>query len=97
MLRFTNQEYEREREALAQLNRMDEDGFTLVTRKGRRGHNTDGTITVTAARAEDVKDLKPKKKELTDFYRFQMREAKRDSELSFSVKREAGELQVIDG
>ncbi|RUP06348.1 ribosomal RNA-processing protein 7-domain-containing protein [Jimgerdemannia flammicorona] len=79
MLKFTNREYEREKEALAKLNRMDDDGFVLVTRKGRRGINTDGTITVTAARADEVKNLKPKKKELVDFYRFQMREAKRDS------------------
>ncbi|KAJ3280214.1 Ribosomal RNA-processing protein 7 A, partial [Borealophlyctis nickersoniae] len=58
----------------------DEDGFVLVTRaRGRRNTNADASgATVTAARPEEVKKLKPKKKELVDFYRFQMRESKRN-------------------
>ncbi|KAF9928051.1 Ribosomal RNA-processing protein 7, partial [Linnemannia zychae] len=78
MDKFERSEYEAQQAALARHNTMDEDGFTLVTRAGNKGHNSDGVITITAAKAEDVKNLKPKKKELQDFYRFQMREAKRD-------------------
>jgi len=79
MDKFERSEYEAQQAAMARHNVMDEDGFTLVTRAGAKGQNSDGVITITAAKAEDVKNLKPKKKELQDFYRFQMREAKRDS------------------
>lgn len=84
MDKFERSEYEAQQAALARHNVMDDDGFTLVTRAGSKGQNSDGVITITAAKAEDVKNLKPKKKELQDFYRFQMREAKRDSTFSFS-------------
>ncbi|KAJ3036553.1 Ribosomal RNA-processing protein 7 A [Rhizophlyctis rosea] len=58
----------------------DEDGFVLVTRsRGRRNVNTDASgASVTAARPEEIKKLKPKKLEVVDFYRFQMRESKRN-------------------
>ncbi|KAJ3158878.1 Ribosomal RNA-processing protein 7 [Geranomyces michiganensis] len=58
----------------------DEDGFVTVVRgRGRKGMNSDGQgASVTAARADDLKKLKPKKKELVDFYRFQLRENKRN-------------------
>ncbi|KAI8593875.1 ribosomal RNA-processing protein 7-domain-containing protein [Geranomyces variabilis] len=58
----------------------DADGFVTVVRgRGRKGMNSDGQgASVTAARAEDLKKLKPKKKELVDFYRFQLRENKRN-------------------
>lgn len=83
MDKFERSEYETQQAALARHNVMDDDGFTLVTRAGSKGQNSDGVITITAAKAEEVKDLKPKKKELQDFYRFQMREAKRDSTFFF--------------
>ncbi|KAF8951836.1 Ribosomal RNA-processing protein 7, partial [Entomortierella lignicola] len=79
MDKFERSEYEAQQAALARLNVMDDDGFTLVTRAGNKGYNTDGVIKVQAIKAEEVKNIKPKKKELQDFYRFQMREAKRDS------------------
>ncbi|KAJ3176711.1 Ribosomal RNA-processing protein 7 A [Geranomyces variabilis] len=58
----------------------DADGFVTVVRgRGRKGMNCDGQgASVTAARAEDLTKLKPKKKELVDFYRFQLRENKRN-------------------
>ena len=87
MEKFERSEYEAQQAALARHNVMDEDGFTLVTRAGSKGQNSDGVISITAAKAEDVKDLKPKKKELQDFYRFQMREAKRDSKSYFRMQR----------
>lgn len=83
MDKFERSEYETQQAALARHNVMDDDGFTLVTRAGSKGQNSDGVITITAAKAEEVKNLKPKKKELQDFYRFQMREAKRDSTFFF--------------
>ncbi|KAF9292075.1 Ribosomal RNA-processing protein 7 [Mortierella alpina] len=94
MEKFERSEYEAQQAALARLNVMDEDGFTLVTRAGKGGHNTDGVITVTAAKAEDVKNLKPKKKELQDFYRFQMREAKRDKLVDLRRKFEEDKMRI---
>jgi ribosomal RNA-processing protein 7 len=79
MRKFEEAELERHKVLEAKLNQPDEDGFITVTRVGRRSANTDGKITVTAAKPEEIKNLKPKNKELTDFYRFQMREAKRNS------------------
>lgn len=79
MRKFEEAELERHKALEAKLNQPDEDGFIMVTRVGRRSANTDGTITVTAAKPEEIKNLKPKNKELTDFYRFQMRETKRNS------------------
>lgn len=79
MRKFEEAELERHKALEAKLNQPDEDGFIMVTRVGRRSANTDGTITVTAAKPEEIKNLKPKNKELKDFYRFQMREEKRNS------------------
>ena len=68
------------REALAKRNVPDADGFITVTRAwGRRNINTDGEgVSVSAVKASLVKDLKPKDHGLVDFYRFQMRESKRN-------------------
>ncbi|KAJ3332724.1 hypothetical protein HDU76_013271 [Blyttiomyces sp. JEL0837] len=63
----------------ARKNQPDEDGFILVTRgagKGRKGMSRSDGEAVGAVKAEDVKG--PKEKKLVDFYRFQMREAKRN-------------------
>lgn len=79
MDKFERSEYEAQQAAQARLNVMDEDGFTVVTSAGNKGYNTDGVIRIQAIKAEEAKNIKPKKKELQDFYRFQMREAKRDS------------------
>ncbi|KAG0008563.1 Ribosomal RNA-processing protein 7 [Entomortierella chlamydospora] len=94
MDKFERSEYEAQQAALARLNAMDDDGFTLVTRAGNKGYNTDGVIKVQAIKAEDVKNIKPKKKELQDFYRFQMREAKRDSTLIFLLVFEEDKIKI---
>ncbi|KAG0373536.1 Ribosomal RNA-processing protein 7 [Mortierella sp. AD032] len=94
MDKFERSEYEAQQAALARHNVMDDDGFTLVTRAGSKGQNSDGVITITAAKAEEVKNLKPKKKELQDFYRFQMREAKRDKLVDLRRKFEEDKLRI---
>ncbi|KAF9186929.1 Ribosomal RNA-processing protein 7 [Haplosporangium sp. Z 767] len=94
MEKFERSEYEAQQAALARLNVMDDDGFTLVTRAGAKGANTDGVIKITAIKAEDVKNIKPKKKELQDFYRFQMREAKRDKLVDLRRKFEEDKLRI---
>ncbi|KAF8929801.1 ribosomal RNA-processing protein 7-domain-containing protein [Dissophora ornata] len=94
MEKFERSEYEAQQAALARLNVMDDDGFTLVTRAGSKGHNTDGVIKIQAVKAEDVKNIKPKKKELQDFYRFQMREAKRDKLVDLRRKFEEDKIRI---
>ncbi|KAF9973792.1 Ribosomal RNA-processing protein 7 [Actinomortierella ambigua] len=94
MDKFERSEYQAQQAALARVNMVDEDGFTLVTSAGKKGSNTDGVITVQAARAEDVKNIKPKKKELQDFYRFQMREAKRDKLVELRRKFEEDKQKI---
>ncbi|KAF9583847.1 Ribosomal RNA-processing protein 7 [Lunasporangiospora selenospora] len=95
MEKFERSEYETQQAALARLNTMDDDGFTLVTRTGNKGYNTDGVIKITAAKAEDIENIKPKKKkELQDFYRFQMREAKRDKLVELRRKFEEDKVRI---
>ncbi|CEI89436.1 Putative SSU rRNA processing protein [Rhizopus microsporus] len=77
MIKFKEDEYRKERETLEKMNKMDEDGFTVVVRH-KKTKTTDGMISVGAVStdmAEEIKN-KPKKKELVDFYRFQMRDRK---------------------
>ncbi|KAF9167710.1 Ribosomal RNA-processing protein 7 [Actinomortierella ambigua] len=94
MDKFERSEYEAQQAALARVNMVDDDGFTLVTSAGKKGSNSDGVITVQAAKAEEVKNLKPKKKELQDFYRFQMREAKRDKLVELRRKFEEDKQKI---
>ncbi|KAG0294039.1 Ribosomal RNA-processing protein 7 [Dissophora globulifera] len=94
MEKFERSEYEAQQAALARLNVMDDDGFTLVTRAGNKGYNTDGVIKVQAVKAEDIQNIKPKKKELQDFYRFQMREAKRDKLVDLRRKFEEDKVRI---
>lgn len=93
IIKFQAAEYEKERIATEQQNKMDEDGFVMVTRHHRRGTNTDGTVTVTAAKAD--RQVKPqKKKELLNFYRFQMREQKRDQLVELRKKFEEDRKKI---
>ncbi|CAG8448546.1 2095_t:CDS:2 [Ambispora leptoticha] len=94
MLEYEEAEKERQRKLAANLNKPDEDGFILVTRTARRNINTDGGIAVTAAKAEDIKNLKPKKRELTDFYRFQLRETKRNKLIELRKKFEQDKQKI---
>ena len=66
MLKFQTSEYEKEREVKERMNKMDDDGFTVVTRV-KKG------ISSAVAPIE-----KPKKQmgDLVDFYRFQTRQKK---------------------
>ncbi|KAJ2957597.1 hypothetical protein NQZ79_g6727 [Umbelopsis isabellina] len=93
IIKFQAAEYEKERIATEQQNKMDEDGFIMVTRHHRRGTNTDGTVTVTAAKSD--RQVKPqKKKELVNFYRFQMREQKRDQLVELRKKFEVDRKKI---
>ncbi|RKP27961.1 ribosomal RNA-processing protein 7-domain-containing protein [Syncephalis pseudoplumigaleata] len=78
------EEEERRKQAIesAMYNVPDADGFVTVVRQHRKRGNTDGRATVKAVRAEDAAKLKEKSgqgREKVDFYRFQHREAKRES------------------
>ncbi|CAG8775242.1 25012_t:CDS:2 [Cetraspora pellucida] len=94
--KFEEAEKEKHKALEARRNQPDEDGFILVTGTGKRNINTDGTITVTAAKADVMKNLKPKNKELTDFYRFQMREAKREKLVELRKKFEDDKRKIAD-
>jgi hypothetical protein len=60
-----------------QQNVADEDGFILVGKStGKR--NVGGGASVQTVRLEEAQLLKPKDKSLKDFYRFQMREHKKN-------------------
>jgi ribosomal RNA-processing protein 7 len=71
------QQLDEEKElAMKGHNKVDQDGFILVTKSGnKRGNASDGVVHVTATRSTG--ELKAKK-ELVDFYKFQKRETKRD-------------------
>ncbi|KAI9475835.1 MAG: SSU rRNA processing protein [Benjaminiella poitrasii] len=81
MMKFKADEYQKEREKLERMNKMDEDGFTVVVHH-KRSKTTDGTIQVGSISAEAAEIQKEyqqkKKKELVNFYRFQMREQKQN-------------------
>lgn len=81
MMKFKADEYQKEREKLERMNQMDDDGFTVVVRH-KKTKATDGTIhvgSITAEAAEAQKEVAAKKKkELVNFYRFQMREKKQN-------------------
>ncbi|RIB17489.1 ribosomal RNA-processing protein 7-domain-containing protein [Gigaspora rosea] len=96
MRKFEEAEQEKHKALEARRNQPDEDGFILVTGTGKRNINTDGTITVTAVKADVVKNLKPKNKELVDFYRFQMREAKREKLAELRKKFEDDKRKIAD-
>ncbi|OBZ90306.1 Ribosomal RNA-processing protein 7 A [Choanephora cucurbitarum] len=86
MMKFKEDEYKKERETLERMNQMDEDGFTVVVRH-KKAKTTDGSINVASISADAADAYKPKKKkELVNFYRFQMREQKQN-ELSELRKR----------
>ncbi|KAI9199797.1 ribosomal RNA-processing protein 7-domain-containing protein [Polychytrium aggregatum] len=76
---FDLEERRKQEELDAKLNQPDEDGFVTVSRRSKRGTATDAHgAKMSAAKLSDVQKLKPKKLGLDDFYRFQMRETKRN-------------------
>ena len=84
------------REALEKRNLPDADGFVTVTRaRGHRNTNKDGSgATMTAVNPSVVKDLKPKDHGLVDFYRFQMREGKRNQLAELRKRFEEDKLKI---
>jgi len=97
MVNFTRMEEIEKLELDKKASIVDEDGFTLVTRRTRRNTNkTEDGASVTAARYEDVKNLKPKKKELQDFYRFQMKEKKRNELADLRRKFEEDKKRIAE-
>ncbi|KAI8085019.1 SSU rRNA processing protein [Halteromyces radiatus] len=96
MLKFKENEYEKERELLQRMNKMDEDGFVVVSRHKKK-KNTDGEIHVTAASsiAINAYDInKVKKKELVDFYRFQLREKKQNELFELRKRFEEDKVKI---
>ncbi|KAJ2743655.1 hypothetical protein GGI20_003575 [Coemansia sp. BCRC 34301] len=81
MARFEEAQYERDRMLAQQQNVADADGFIPVVRRARGGKNTDGTASVTAMSTDEAREAGAARKGpamLTNFYRFQARERKRD-------------------
>ncbi|KAG0167418.1 Ribosomal RNA-processing protein 7 A [Apophysomyces sp. BC1034] len=93
MLKFKASEYEKEREVLERMNKMDEDGFVVVTRH-KKAKTTDGSISVAAVSADSIDLQKAQQRELFDFYRFQVRE-KKQNELIELRKRFEDDKQKI--
>lgn len=90
MLLFESQESDEKRKREEMRNVVDDDGFVLVTRQGRK-LNADGTGATMGALSRDEAELlqakeKTKKTGLVDFYRFQMREKKRDGNFVSNVE-----------
>jgi ribosomal RNA-processing protein 7 len=98
LLDFEELELKMKKEALAKRNLPDEDGFVTVTRaRGRRNTNRDGHgAVVSAVNPALVKDLKPKEKGLVDFYRFQMRENKRNQLIELRKRFEQDKLKIAE-
>ncbi|RKP11658.1 ribosomal RNA-processing protein 7-domain-containing protein [Piptocephalis cylindrospora] len=94
IVEYTRRKKEEEAKIAAKFNVPDEDGFITVTRTNRRGTATDGTTTVSAARLEDVKHLKPKQRIEVNFYSFQQREAKRDKLVELRRKFEEDKAKI---
>ncbi|ORZ15339.1 ribosomal RNA-processing protein 7-domain-containing protein [Absidia repens] len=96
MMKFKENEYQKERELLQRMNQMDDDGFVVVSRHKKK-RNTDGEIQVTATSsvAKDSYDpSKAKKKELVDFYRFQLREKKQNELLELRKRFEEDKVKI---
>lgn len=84
MKEYDKKEQEKHKQELAKLGQPDEDGWITVTRAHRRNVNSNGDAVVIAANPQAIKQLSenPKKERvLSDFYRFQMRQAKQDRKL----------------
>ncbi|CEP14267.1 hypothetical protein [Parasitella parasitica] len=98
MKKFKDDEYQKEREKLERMNQMDDDGFTVVVRH-KKAKATDGTIHVAsisaeAAEAQREHQLK-KKKELVNFYRFQMREKKQNELVELRKRFEEDKAKIV--
>ena len=97
MMKFKADEYQKEREKLERMNQMDDDGFTVVVRH-KKTKATDGDIHVGAVSAEVAEAQRAvaakKKKELVNFYRFQMREKKQDELVTLRKRFEEDKAKI---
>jgi ribosomal RNA-processing protein 7 len=76
---------------------VDEDGFVLVTRKGKRSRNEEGGATVSTVTTAAADRASKTRRSLTkvDFYRFQQREAKRNEIAELRSKFEADKARIM--
>jgi hypothetical protein len=76
---------------------VDEDGFVLVTRKGKRSRNEEGGASVSTVTAAAAERASKNRRSLTkvDFYRFQQREAKRNEIAELRSKFEADKARIM--
>ena len=88
---FDEKEMQRKHELEQKYNQPDEHGFVTVVRKGRK-NNSDGLGCNVAAFSGTVE--KKETKGLVDFYRFQMREKKRDELAELRRKFEQDKQQI---
>jgi ribosomal RNA-processing protein 7 len=75
---FDDEERKARLEQQRRENMVDEDGFVVVSRSKRKANMDGSGTTMHSITKEEAEKLKPKKKGLVDFYRFQMREQKRN-------------------
>ena len=95
LLEFEELERKSKLEALEARNVPDKDGFVTVTRRGRRNTNIDGTgAVISAIDPKELKNLKPKDNSLVDFYRFQMRESKKNALQELRKKFEEDKIKI---
>ncbi|KAJ1677290.1 hypothetical protein EV182_006474, partial [Spiromyces aspiralis] len=96
--KFEEAQYERERQMRAMRNVPDEDGFiTVLPRKAARmpGMTVDEfTMVESQEQARVVVEKQKKKKELTNFYRWQRREQKRDRLVELRKKFEEDKKRI---
>ena len=76
---------------------VDEDGFVLVTRKGKRSRNEEGGASVSTVTTAAAERAGKTRRSLTkvDFYRFQQREAKRNEIAELRTKFEADKARIM--
>ncbi|KAI8969744.1 ribosomal RNA-processing protein 7-domain-containing protein [Pilobolus umbonatus] len=90
MKKFKEDEFKKEKEKVERMNKMDEDGFTVVVRH-KNMKSSDGSISVGAA-AENSQPKK--KKELVNFYRFQMRQKKEEELVELRKRFEEDKVKI---
>jgi ribosomal RNA-processing protein 7 len=95
MEEFDREAEEEIRERQRKANEPDEDGFVTVSYKKRRGGGSSlGGGAIIPEGRTSKRPRKKKEMELTNFYRFQVREAKRDQLAKLREKFEADKEKV---
>jgi ribosomal RNA-processing protein 7 len=91
---FENQEMEKKMQE-RNRNLIDDDGFILVTKSKRKSHVDGSGTAIHAISKDDAEKPKPKEKGLVDFYRFQMREKKRNELAELRKKFEQDKKKIV--